>query len=180
MEKANDCPRLCGLLRVREIRGDTMLRNLRVRLASTLPLIAMLGGLSSTSCYFGEIYVDDPFGREYALTEIQLHYTSLVRWSAFHKAARYVAPDAREDFVALAPPMKRFRFTDFESGPVDVDEETGEATVQVTYKGYNTFSPFEVEVRETQHWKRSGIGNNWQVTPEFEGLDDAVGSQAAS
>ena len=158
-----------------------MLRNLRVRTASALPLLAtLLAGLVSTSCYFGEVYVNDPFGREYSLTEIQLRYTSLVRWSSFHKAARYVAPEAREDFVALAPPMKQFRFTDFESGPVDVDEETGEATVQVTYQGYNTTSPFEVEVHETQHWKRSGIGNNWQVTPKFDDLEKAVGLAASS
>ena len=158
-----------------------MLRNLRMRTASALPLLAtLLAGLVSTSCYFGEVYVNDPFGREYSLTETQLRYTSLVRWSSFHKAARYVAPEAREDFVALAPPMKQFRFTDFETGPIDLDDETGEATVKVTYKGYSTISPFEVEVHETQHWKRSGIGNNWQVTPKFDDLDKATGLAASS
>jgi hypothetical protein len=180
-KKVNDRPRLCDLLRVREERGDTMFRNLRVRTGFGWPLLAiLLGSLSSTACYFGEVYVTDPFGREYSLTEIQLSYTSLVRWSAFHKAVRYVAPEARDEFVALAPPMKKFRFTDFQSGPVDIDKETGEATVEVTYTGYSTASPFEVEIRETQHWKRSGMGNNWQVTPEFDGLEKVVGLAASS
>jgi hypothetical protein len=150
-----------------------MLHNLRV---AVLAFIALsVATLSSTGCYFGEVYLNDPFGREYALSETQLRYTSLVRWSAFHKAARYVDPEAREEFVALAPPLKKFRFTDFESEPVDIDEDHGEATVRVTYMGYSTASPFEIEVREIQHWKRSGIGNNWQVTSEFEGLEEAMG-----
>lgn len=158
-----------------------MLRNRRVRTASVLPLVAtLLVGLSSTACYFGEIYANDPFGREYSLTEIQLRYTSLVRWSAFPKAVRYVEPDAREDFLTLAPPMKQFRFTDFETGPIDLDEETGEATVKVTYKGYSTASPFEIEVHETQQWKRSGMGNDWLVTPKFDDLEKAVGLAASS
>ncbi len=150
-----------------------MFRNRRTALLAFLTV--SVAAVSSAGCYFGEVYLNDPFGREYALSETQLRYSSLVRWSAFHKAARYVAPEAREDFVALAPPLKQFRFTDFESEPVDIDEESGEATIHVTYTGYRTSSPFEVEVREIQHWKRSGIGNNWQVTPEFEGLEEATG-----
>ena len=150
-----------------------MLHNLRV---AVLAFLALSGAIvSSAGCYFGEVYLDDPFGREYALSEVQLRYTSLVRWSAFGKAARYVDPEAREEFIALAPPLKKFRFTDYDSEPVEIDEEHDEATVHVTYMGYSTASPFEVEVRETQHWKRSGMGNNWQVTPEFEGLEEATG-----
>ena len=37
-----------------------MLLNRRVRTASVLPLVAtLLAGLSSTACYFGEVYLDD-------------------------------------------------------------------------------------------------------------------------
>ncbi len=56
--------------------------------------------LSQVGCSFGEIYLEDPFLREVALNEQQKHYTSLIRWSAFHKAARYVQPERRDEFIA--------------------------------------------------------------------------------
>lgn len=133
--------------------------------------------VSSVGCSFGEIYLDDPFLREVALADQQKHYTSLIRWSAFHKAAKYVQAERREEFMKVAPPLKEFRFTDYESQPVELDA-AGECTVEVTYYGYRTDSPFEVEVRETQHWKRNGITNEWQVFPIFRGLDEARGRAA--
>ena len=62
--------------------------------------------------------------------------------------------------------------------PIEIDE-SGECTVEVTYYGYRMDSPFEVEVRETQHWKRNGISNAWHVSPVFHGLDEARGRAAA-
>ena len=144
----------------------------------TLFLALALGATTSLACSFGEIYVDDPFLRQAALMEQQKHYTSLIRWSAFHKAAKYVQPERRAEFMKVAPPLKEFRFTDFESAPVDLDA-SGECTVEVTYFGYRTDSPFEVEVRETQHWKRNGMSNEWQVFPIFRGLEEARGRAAA-
>lgn len=133
-----------------------------------------LAGFTSAGCNFGEIYVTDPLLRQVALEEIQKRYSNLVRWSAFAKAARYVEPEYREAFMEETfPSMKDFRFSDYESRPVEIDEETGEATIKVTYLGYSTISPFEVEIVETQHWKRNGITNDWLVTPEFEGLETA-------
>lgn len=146
---------------------------------TSLALVVTLafGLLSQVGCSFGEIYLDDPFLREVALQDQQKHYTSLIRWSAFHKAARYVQPERRDEFMQVAPPLKEFRFTDYESQPVEVDA-SGECTVEVTYYGYRTDSPFEVEVQETQHWKRNGITNEWQVFPIFRGLDEARGRAA--
>jgi hypothetical protein len=136
------------------------------------------GAVSSTACSFGEIYITDPLLREVALTEQQKRYSSLIRWSAFNKAAKYVQPEEREEFMRVAPPLKDFRFTDYDSEPVDLDE-SGECTVQVVYYGYRTDWPFEVEVHETQHWKRNDFTNQWHVSPTFKGLDEAIGRSAA-
>lgn len=147
------------------------------RTSRSLAVILVLGLLSQLGCSFGEIYLDDPLLREVALQRQQQHYSALIRWSAFHKAAKYVQPERVDEFMELAPPLKEFRFTDFESQPVYLDE-SGECTVEVTYYGYRTDSPFEVEVRETQHWKRNGITNQWHVFPIFRGLDEARGRAA--
>ena len=147
-----------------------MLRNS----CAVVVLAFALGGLTSSGCSFGEIYLTDPLLREATLDEAQRRYSNLVRWSAFSKAAKFVAPEAREDFLAKLPSMKIFRFSDYESPPVALDDK-GEAIVRVTYFGYSTVSPFEVEVHETQSWKRSGITNDWRVTSEFEGLAAATG-----
>jgi hypothetical protein len=142
-------------------------------------LIVALSGLT-TACSFGEIYFTDPFLREVALQEAQMKYSSLVRWSSFHKAASYVDPDARDDFIALLPPLETFRFTDYESEPVRIDEDTGECTIHVTYRGYSVRSPFEITIKETQYWKRTSIRNDWVVTPEFEGLNKVPGFAKAN
>lgn len=144
----------------------------RNRIATCALVVAVsLGAVSSVGCSFGEVYLTDPFLRQASLEEIQKHYSSLVRWNAFNKAVKYVDREARDAFLEQAPDVKHFRFTDYESGPIDLDDETGTATVKVTYFGYSTRNPFEVEVVETQVWKRSSIANDWHVTPEFEGLD---------
>ncbi|MEE2674274.1 MAG: hypothetical protein VX466_10785 [Myxococcota bacterium] len=140
------------------------------RHTSVWVLALAIGASALAGCSFGEVYLRDPLLREVALTEQQKHYSALIRWSAFNKAARYVQNEHREAFMKAAPPLKRFRFTDYESDPISIDED-GECTVEVLYYGYRTDSPYEVEVRETQHWKRGGVGNAWQVSSVFEGLD---------
>ncbi len=141
-------------------------------------LALVIGAVSSVGCSFGEIYLNDPLLREAALAEQQKHYSALIRWSAFHKAVHYVQDEERDAFMEAAPPLKEFRFSDYESEPVSIDA-AGECTVEVVYYGYRTTSPFEVEVRETQHWKRNGITNVWQVSSVFAGLDEARGRAAA-
>ena len=85
-------------------------------------LALAIGALSSAGCSFGEVYLTDPLLREVALTEQQKHYSAVIRWSAFNKAARYVQEEHREAFLKAAPPLKQFRFTDYESEPVSIDE----------------------------------------------------------
>jgi hypothetical protein len=149
------------------------------RTSIALLLTLVLGVTSSLGCSFGEIYLTDPLLREVALADQQKHYTNLIRWSAFHKAAHYVQNERRDEFMKVAPPLKEFRFSDFDSAPVSIDE-SGECTVDVVYYGYRTDSPYEVEVRETQHWKRNDITNEWRVFPVFKGLDEARGRAAAN
>jgi len=149
----------------------------RNRLALVLALT--FGAVASTGCSFGEIYITDPLLREVSLAEQQRRYTNLIRWSAFHKAAAYVQDEQREAFLEEAPPLKDFRFSDYDSQPVALDE-AGECTIDVVYYGYRTDLPYEVEVRETQHWKRNGFTNEWQVTPEFKGLDEVRVRAAAN
>lgn len=149
----------------------------RNRLVWMLALV--IGAVSSFGCSFGEIYLNDPLLREVALAEQQKHYSALVRWSAWHKAVQYVRPEEREAFMANKPALSEFRFSDHESQPVSVNEAADECTVEVVYYGYRTNSPYEVQVRETQHWKRDGVTNQWQVSSVFDGLDEARGRAAA-
>jgi hypothetical protein len=144
-----------------------------------LALVLLVGSASSLACSFGELYLTDPLLREVSLTEQQKRYTELIRWSAFSKAVRFVQHDQREEFMKVAPPLKDFRFSDYDSEPVELDD-AGECTVHVVYYGYRTDSPFEVEVHETQHWKRANITNEWLVTSKFEGLDEAIGRSASN
>ncbi len=147
-------------------------------LTATLALVALLG--SAMGCAFGEIYWNDPLKRGYSLREAQHRYTSLVRWSKFSEAAAYVDEQERQRFVQQALTTEVLRFTDYTSGPVDIDDETGTATVKVTYFAYQPSSPMEIEIRETQEWSRAGVSNDWQVKPTFSGLEKLVMQRSGS
>ena len=149
----------------------------------TFPARVMLFTVALASaglgCAFGEIYWGDPLKRQYSLEIAQQRYTQLVRWSEFKKAAAFVDPAQRDRYIQEAPSLRQLRFTEFESGPVDIDEESGTATVDVTYYAYQPSSPIEVPIREKQEWFRTNISNNWRVRPSFEGLEDLALNQAA-
>jgi hypothetical protein len=141
----------------------------RWTIAAALVALVTLPGLG---CAFGEINLKDPFNRGYSLREAQRKYTEYVRWSEFKKAADFVDHEMRDSFLREAPTVKELRFTDYEIGMVDIDDETGESTVEVTYYAYQPASPLEITIVETQHWRRDTIGNDWMVKPIFEGLED--------
>ncbi|MGH0037716.1 MAG: hypothetical protein ACQGVK_22015 [Myxococcota bacterium] len=145
-----------------------MNRSHRIWMAVALLTLATLPGLG---CAFGEINLKDPFNRGYSLREAQRKYTEYVRWSEFKKAAGFVQDDLVEAFLRDAPSLKELRFTDYEIGQVEIDDETGESTVEVTYYAYQPASPLEITIVETQHWQRDSIANDWMVKPVFEGLD---------
>ncbi len=144
------------------------------RKLSTWITLAGLGvtTLLGLGCAFGEVNWSDPLKRGFTLKDAQRRYTEYVRWSAFDKASNYVKPEQRDDYMARAPSARELRFTDYEMDPFEINEETGEATIEVTYYAYQLNSPVEVTVTETQHWQRSGTGNNWVVEPSFADLGD--------
>lgn len=141
--------------------------------AARLALLAVSAvfAVSSWGCAFGEIHWKDPLKRGYSLELVQRKYTELVRWSEFGKASSFVERDLRETYLSEAPSTRELRFTDYETGRVDIDPENGEATVQVTYLAYRPSSPIEIRVREVQQWSRAGVGNSWQVRPRFVDLE---------
>lgn len=129
--------------------------------------LALFGGLG---CANGEFRFGDPFDREMTLSEAQHQYTILIRWSEFQKAGTYVSEDERDAFLDRMDQVEDARFTDYESGEVELDDDHETATIEVTYTVYTPNSPYELEVQETQEWTRSGVGNKWQVSSTFEGL----------
>jgi hypothetical protein len=130
---------------------------------------------TTLGCAFGDVNPKDPFKRKYSLSEAQHQYTQLVRWSEFTKASNYVHEDVKSDFVNNAPSLRELRFTDYETGPLDIDSETGAASIDVTYYAYRPTNPLEITITETQYWARDGITNNWKVKPRFEGLEELEG-----
>lgn len=129
--------------------------------------LAAFGGLG---CANGEFRFGDPLNREETLSHAQHQYTVLIRWSEFQRAGTYVALDERDAFLARMDALDDARFTDYESGEVELDEELEMATIKVTYTVYTPSVPYELEVSETQEWKRTGVSNKWQVRSTFEGL----------
>lgn len=136
--------------------------------------IAALCCLTSLGCAFGEIRWDDPFQREYSLELAQDDYTQLVRWSEFKKASLFVHKDLKKNFLRGAPNFKNFRFSDYQSGPIEYDDDEATVVVEVTYTAYSMLHALEVEIYETQTWEREDTGNNWKVRPVFEGMEKVV------
>ena len=97
-----------------------------------------------------------------------------MRWSAFDKASRYVDAEARDEFMTWAPSIRDLRFTDYEMNPFEIDEATGEATIEVTYYAYRLNSPIETSVKEVQQWRRQDKTNSWMVTSAFSDLGDTT------
>ena len=144
---------------------------------AVLLALGLLGG--PLGCAFGEWRLHDPFGREITLEDAQHRYSVLVRWSSFEEAAKFVAEDSRSDFLAAVPNFREMRFTEYESDQPEIDPDTGDATIEVTYFAYSLRTPLEIKVHETQHWSRTGLRNTWQVRPTFRGLPDSPKGSAS-
>ncbi|MEE8581559.1 MAG: hypothetical protein V3T33_08215 [Myxococcota bacterium] len=142
-----------------------------MRFRRCLSMVFLTLGVAILGCAFGEIHWSDPLNRNYTLQKSQQRYTELVRWSEFQKASAFVDPKLRDPYLQQAPSLRELRFTDYESGSVVIDDETGTSTVEVTYLAYSPWSPIETEIIETQEWYRSNISNNWRVRSSFDGLD---------
>ncbi|MCP4905168.1 MAG: hypothetical protein GY910_09320 [bacterium] len=126
--------------------------------------------LSSLGCAFGELRLGDPFDREYTLEQAQHRYTTLVRFSDFDRARDFVAEEKRGEFMTHMRALDDARFTDYESGEIELDANKTTATILVTYTIYTPSMPYAFEVAETQVWSRGGLSNDWRVRSTFEGL----------
>jgi hypothetical protein len=120
----------------------------------------------------------DPWERGEALKEAQRKYTEALRWGNLEKAAHYVDPEMRDDFLALTGEFETVRITDYDIGEVDLDQETlAKAEVDVTYRGYVLPQFVEKRVRDHQVWYRDEeSGQEWRVRPEFKAMLDGIGA----
>ena len=121
----------------------------------------------------------DPFERGRALEQAQRRYTEALRWGNLEKAAKFVDPQMRNDFLALADLFETVRITDYDIGETDMDEETlAQAEVDVTYRGYVMPTYVEKRVRDHQVWYRDeGSKDEWRVRPELGSLLDGIGAR---
>jgi hypothetical protein len=135
--------------------------------------------LLSSGCLptFVDLFVD-PMGYKAALRTTQREYTNDVRWGDIDRAARFVDPQVRDQFLTVAPRFRDIRVTDYEIEEIAFGPKEETATVRVTYHAYMVASMIEKEIRETQAWKRTSgpmSGSGWVVTPDVEDLLTQLG-----
>ena len=121
---------------------------------------------------FVDMFVD-PMGYKAALRESQREYTNEVRWGDIDRAARFVAPELRGNFLEVARRFRDIRVTDFDIGEIHFGPKQETATVRVVYHAYLVSSMVEKEIRETQEWTRTTgalHGSGWVVKPDIENL----------
>lgn len=145
----------------------------------TLALLALSMLAFGLGCAFGEFRPKDPFKRKYTLELAQHDYTNYVRWSHYEKAAAFVDKEMRDEWRRTFPDVRDVRFTDWSSGPIELDEEKKTSTIEVTYLAFATNSVIELEVVETQEWFRDSVSNQWQVRPSFGEGYAALGAVSA-
>jgi len=121
----------------------------------------------------------DPWERAKALEQAQRKYSEALRWGNLEKAAKYVDPEMRSDFLALSPVFDTVKISDYDIGEVEMNEETlASAEVDVTYHGYALPTYVEKRVRDHQVWYRDEkLGNQWRVRPELAAMLDGIGAR---
>ena len=121
----------------------------------------------------------DPWERQRALTQSQRKYSEALRWGNLEKAAKYVDPEMRGEFLALSDRFDNVRISDYDIGEVELDEETlAQAEVDVTYHGYALPQYIEKRVRDHQVWYRDeDSGSEWRVRPELAVMLDEIGAR---
>ena len=119
----------------------------------------------------------DPFERQLALEQAQRKYSEALRWGNLEKAAKYVDPEMRGEFLALSDRFDNLRISDYDIGELDLDEETlAQAEVDVTYHGYALPQYIEKRVRDHQVWYRDEDSDDqWRVRPELAAMLDEIG-----
>ena len=126
----------------------------------------------------GCISPSDPLDHMTALEESQKLYTAAIRWGDLEMASRYVDPALRKDFLAWTDAFTAVRFTDYEIGEVQMEDDSKlSAKVEVTYKGYALPYYVERQIRERQVWYRDeALGDQrWHVRPDLQPLLAGLG-----
>jgi len=108
--------------------------------------------------------------KENDFTEIQKHYTKLVRWSQFDRAREFVDPEAVGAFETQAATFGRVHFTDYAIRGVRFSEDGSTATVRVTYYAYLRTALVAFAFDEEQEWSRPD-GRAWRVRSTFAQRD---------
>ena len=141
----------------------------RKSLGAALAVLALAAG--GLGCAFGEIRLNDPMGRLYALEETQWYYSQLVRFGDYHSALRFVDPELQEQYLERTE--LTIRFTDMQSGPINLDTMKANSDVTVKYLGYDPNTMIEKSYTEKQTWFRNRDGgNNWFVRPYIVDLEE--------
>ena len=121
----------------------------------------------------------DPFERGEALKQAQRKYSEALRWGNLEKAATYVAPEMKSEFLAYSDVFDTLRISDYDIGEVDLNEDTlASAEVDVTYHGFVLPQYIEKRVKDHQVWYRDEeSGNDWRVRPELALMLDGFGAR---
>lgn len=136
--------------------------------------------LALTLAWLGCVSPSDPLAHMESLELAQKRYTEAIRWGDLERAARYVDPEMRDDFLALSEAFEDIRITDFEIGEVEMeDEDKLRADVYVTYKGYALPYYVENSTRDHQVWQRvDALGDHrWQVQPDLAPVIAGLGGR---
>jgi len=78
-------------------------------------LILVLAGLMLLGAA-GCMTVTDPLGHRDALEDAQKRYTDLIRWRDAERAAIFVDPEMRKDFLEQAEELENLEISDYELG----------------------------------------------------------------
>lgn len=108
--------------------------------------------------------------KESDFTEIQRHYTKLVRWSQFDRARAFVDPEAIGAFDTQAAAFGRVQLTDYAIHGVEFSEDGSTAIVRVTYYAYVRTALVAFAFDEEQEWSRPD-GHAWRVRSSFAQRD---------
>ena len=156
-------------------------RSTRRRLVAGLLVVAGL----STGCAQLMLWDPDyllPFKRKAIVRETAETYGQNLRWGKFEVAARMVAPESRDDFLATflnaEPP---YQFTSFEIISVDLGDERDRAGVHVVFKLYRPPMMIELSVSEHQAWRyEPSVPPRWVIEPQLRAFQrDASHVRAA-
>ena len=138
------------------------------RITVALAALALLASLGCASSFV------DPTGRLTSLENAQREYTNSIRWGEIQRAAAFVEPEYREEFVNLAPLFEQIRITDADFDAPALEPSKDKSNVEVTYHAFSLATFQEKRIVETQQWTRhDGIQNRWLVRPEIAAIVEA-------